>query len=219
MATICAAPIKGTHLRIVKLDNCGVPVTGAGSMVVVTKGFVQVVMDPQYEDGEEFFERTADGSLCVNEKDDPLLKRVNLTVDFCEVNPSATAMVIGGRTFEDGSSNETGFTLKEGQSLQHFSLEVWQKVAGSGACDPSGVQRYIYNLWAHVGGVQVGQYTIENGRSNLQFAGETRAPSTLWGDGPTGGPWIPSDIEDDEHWAWNISTTAPPTPGCNVITI
>ena len=66
---VCAAPIKGTHLRIVKLDACGIPVTGASSLVVVTKGFVQVQMDPDYEAGTEFFERNADGDACVNQSD------------------------------------------------------------------------------------------------------------------------------------------------------
>ena len=38
----CVVPIKGTHFRIVALDACGIPVTGAGGLVAVTNCFVSV---------------------------------------------------------------------------------------------------------------------------------------------------------------------------------
>lgn len=216
--TICAAPIKGTHLRIVKLDACGVPVTGANSLVVVTKGFVQVEMEPQYEDGEEFFERTADGTPCVNQKDAPVLKRMQLTVDFCEVNPAATTFVIDGRLLTEGAAvTGSGFAVQEGQPETKFSLEVWQKVAGSAACDASGLQRFIYNAWPQVGNAQLGSYTIENGRSTLQFISETFAAATQWGDGPgTGTSWLPAGevVTNLDHWLWNVTTNAPPVEAC-----
>lgn len=216
--TLCATPIKGTHLRIVKVDACGVPVTGASSLVVTTKGFVQVEMEPQYEDGEEFFERTADGTACVNQKDAPTLKRMQLTVDFCEVDPSAASFVVDGRLLTEGSEvTGTGFAVKEGEPTTRFSLEVWQRVSGSGQCDATGAQRYIYNAWPNVGNVQIGTYTIQNGRSTLQFIAETEAASTSWGDGPgTGTSWLPLGevVESDEHWLWNITTEAPPTEAC-----
>jgi hypothetical protein len=216
---ICAAPIKGTHLRIVKVDDCGVPVTGASSLVIVTKGFVQVVMEPDYEDGEEFFERNADGEACVNQKDKPTLKRFGLTVDLCEVDPVAAAYVLSARLLDTESPavTGTGWAMSEGEPENKFSMEVWQRVAGSGACDPTGAQRYIYNAWPHTGNTQVGSYTVENGRSTLQFVGETFAASTLWGDGPgTGTSWLPvgASVAATDHWLWNITTEPPPTAVC-----
>ena len=59
----------------------------------------------------------------------------------------------------------TGFALAEGSPTNRFSLEVWQEVAGAGACDESGAQRYVYHAWPNVGGVQKQEYTIELGRS------------------------------------------------------
>jgi hypothetical protein len=222
-AAICASPIKGTHLRLVKVDACGVPVTGASGLVVVTKGFIQVTMSPQYEDGEEFFERTADGTACVNEKDDPTLKRLELGVQFCEVNPLAASYVLSARDITSGApATGYGFALAEGQPTNRFSIEVWQKVAGSGACDPSGVQRYIYNAWPNVGAVQLQDYVVENGTSTLEFNSETSGASTLWGDGPGAGTsWLPAGfaVEADEHWLWSITTVAPPTEACSTGTL
>jgi hypothetical protein len=213
----CATPIKGTHLRIVALDVCGNPVTGSSSLVVVTKGFVQVQMSPDYEDGTEFFERTADGSLCVNQKDDPTLKRYELTIDFCEVNVLGVAFIASARALTLGSPiTGTGFAVAEGNATNRFSLEVWQQVAGAGACDPSGAQRFIYNAYPNVGAARFGDYTIENDRSTLQIMAETRGAGPGWLSG-LGESWLPAGetLATDEHWAWNITTNPPPTAACD----
>lgn len=215
----CATPIKGTHLRIVALDVCGNPVTGAAGLVVVTKGFVQVAMEPQYQEGEEFFERTADGTPCVNQKDDPTLTRMQLTIDFCEVNVRGVAYITSARLLAEGlpaTGTATGFAVPEGNSTNRFSLEVWQEVAGSGACDESGNQRFIYNAWPNVGASQWGSYTVENGRSTVQVISETRGAGATW-DTLVGEDWLPvgESVETDEHWLWNVTTTPPPTIACD----
>jgi hypothetical protein len=215
-------------MRIVKVDACGNPVTGTGSLVVVTKGFVQIQNEPQYEDGEEFFERTADGTPCVNQKDDPVLKRFQLTIDFCEVNTTAFAYIASARELTSGGAGVTGLGMAfaEGQPVNRYSLEVWQKVAGSGACDATGAQRYIYNAWPNLGASQLGSYTIENGRSTFQVVSETQAGSTAatigWLNGPgSSTSWLPTGetLGSLEHWLWSVTTIAPPSPACNPTTL
>lgn len=223
MATVstCATPIKGTHMRIIELDACGVPITGTSGLVVVTRGFVQVNMEPQYEDGVEFFARTADGSPCVNQKDDPTLKRMNLTSQFCEINTSAVAVMISARELTIGTpTTGTGFAVAEGNPTRRYSLEVWQEVAGAGACDASGAQRYIYNAWPNVGATQLGAYMVENGRSTLETTSETRGTAAQWVT-LVGSDYLAGreTIDPDEHWVWNVTTTEPPTIACNPTTV
>lgn len=215
-------------MRVVRVDSCGIPVTGTGSMVVVTKGFVQVQAEPQYEDGEEFFERTADGTPCVNQKDDPVLKRFQLTIDFCEVNTTMFAFMASARELTTNGAGVTGsgFAFGEGQPTNRYSLEVWQRVAGSGACDASGAQRYIYNAFPNVGASKIGSYTIENGRSTFQVQSETQGASATavvgWLNGPgSGESYLPAgeNALSTDHWLFNVTTTAPPTPACNPTTL
>lgn len=214
MAAICVTPIKGTHIRIVKVDVCGVPVTGASAMSVVTKGFVQVQMEPQYEDGQEYFERNADGDACVNQKDNSVLKRMQLTVELCEIDPIAASWVISARQLLV-STDVLGWALQEGAPANRFSLEAWQRVAGAGGCAAGG-PRYIYNAWPNVGAVKMGTYTIENGRSGFTFTAETQGASTAWGDGPGTLNWLPAgaSAQATDHWIWGITTVAPPTAAC-----
>jgi hypothetical protein len=208
--------------RLVKLDSCGSPVTGTGSMVIVSKGFVQVQMDPQYEDGTEFFERTADGTPCVNQMDDPVLKRFQLTMDFCEINQTGAAYMASMRELTTGAgATGVGFAAMEGQSTNRWSLEVWQQVAGAGACSAAGLQQYIYNAWPNVGSAKLGSYTVALARSTLQIIGSTRAASTVsgigWGDGPGVTSWLPAGntAQVTDHWLWNVTTTPPPAPTCS----
>lgn len=215
----CAAPIKGTHYRMVKIDACGNPVTGADS-VIVSKAFVQVQNDPQYEDGQEFFERTADGTVCVNQKDDPVLKRFMVTIDFCEVNVTGASYMMSARELAVTNTGY-GFAVSEGQPTNRYSLEVWQQVAGSGACDASGNQLYVYHAWPNLGATKLGGYTIENGRSTLQLMSESRPGSTTasvgWLAKNGSSTWLPAGfaLGLQEHWLWNITSTAPPAAACN----
>lgn len=221
VTSTCVTPIKGTHMRIVALDSCGIPVTGASGMVVVSSGFVQVEREPDYEDGEEFFERTASGAPCVNQKDDPTLKRMALTVQMCEVNVSALAYIISARELTTGSpTTGTGFAIAEGNPTNRYSLEVWQEVAGAGACDASGSQRYVYHAWPNVGATQIGSYTIENGRSTFEFTSETRGAGATW-DTLVGEDYLPADasIETDEHEVFNVTTAVPPDVACDPSTL
>jgi hypothetical protein len=130
---------------------------------------------------------------------------------------------MSSRTLSVGSPLVTGagFSVKSGQWTNRFSLEVWQQVAGSGACDASGVQRYVYHALPNVGAVRIGDDTIENGPTQISFTAETSDPSTLWGDGPgSGTSWItPAVVQSLEHRLWAITTTAPPTAICGKATL
>ncbi len=218
----CAAPIKGRVIRIVKLDVCGNPVTGTTGMQVVHQAFTQISQDPQYEDGTEFFERTASGAICVNQKDDPVLKRMNLTIDFCSVNVTAMAFMASARELTVGAPT-TGFgmAVSEGSPANRYSLEVWQEVAGSGACSASGLQQYIYNAWPNCGSSKFGGYSVELARSTMQIMSETRAVSATasvgWLAKNGSSTWLPAGttLTGTEHWLWNITTVAPPTAACD----
>jgi hypothetical protein len=223
MSSTCAVPIKGTAIRIVQLDVCGNPVTGTSSHVVVS-AFTQVAMAPQYETGVEFFEKTADGLVCVNQIDPPVLKRMSLTVDLCSVDPDMTPFVLSARELTTSTPvSGTGFALSEGPSSAHYSMEVWQRVGGAGACTAGGLQQYIYNAWPHCYNTQVGSYTISNDISTLEFICDTSAAGPNWLDGPgSASSYLPAGTPDaltTEHWLWNITTVTPPSPACGAVVL
>jgi hypothetical protein len=218
----CVSAIKGTHYRLVQLDVCGNPVTGTGGMQVVSKGFVQVAIAPQYDAGVEFFQRTADGTVCVNQMDDPAWKRAELTIDFCEINTGTTSYMVTARELTNGSpTTGTGFAMQEGTSSNRFSLEIWQKVAGLGACDPvTGLQRYIYHAFPNCGSSTLGNYTVSNTLTQLEVVCQTRAISMSltngWAVKNGSTQWLQSGYAPGQydHWYFNVTETPPPSPSC-----
>lgn len=217
MVAWCGPAVQGTVLRLVKLDTCGAPVTGASSAVVVTKGYTKIAPEPQYEDGDTFRTKNAAGELCVNFVGPNAYANSNIEVDMCVLDPDAGVLITGSRLIVTNSVTGTGNAYGYNNTPAHFSLETWQPLTGTGACDPvTGLRRYVYWAWPHVFNAKVNSFSIENGPLELGFTAMTTYPSALWGDGPgTGTSWLPGVIDTTTYiddFLWNITTTPPPTP-------
>lgn len=215
--TKCFTPRRARVMRVTLLDECGVPVTGAGSAVIVAAGFTQVAPSAQYETGDEHIVKTADAELCVNEKDPDILKRFEITADFCLIDPGLVANTVSPArllTFSEPPTG-TGFAFAEGAATTHFSLEVWQRVAGSAACDAAGVQQYVYNAWPHLTNAKIGDYTIGLEPSTLQILAESKAVSPLW---TIGDDWLGAGAVSvvPDHWFVNLTTAEPPAATCGI---
>jgi hypothetical protein len=222
MTAFCAAAIKGRLMRVIKLDTCGIPVSGVGGGVVTSDGFISIKSTPQYEDGAEFIQRNANGALCVNEKDAPQLKRVELEVMLCTMDPDLIVIVTGDRLLST-SATGTGVAFGEGLVTVRFSLETWQNVTGPAACDPGGSQRYLYWAWGNLGNAKIGDWSIENGVLQFKFTCESKAVNAAWGAKPTATK--PNDYLDGvgfvttEHYAYNVTTKTPPTAACGAVVL
>lgn len=218
MVAKCVSPIQARVARLIKLDVCGNPVTGASSAVVVANGFVSINPSPQYQDGEEHSQRRADGALCVYQKDPSELTRVDLTINWCVLDPDALVVITGERLLTTGSATGTGVAYGEGQLTARFSLEVWQPVAGAGACDPSGAQQFVYWAFMNGGNSKVQDFTFENGPFQFTTLSETQAVSPLWLAQTGAATWLGANtIQTGEHFLHNITTAPPPTATCGAV--
>ncbi len=223
MVVRAVAPIKGRVIRIVKLDVCGNPVTGASSAMLVSKSFTSIQMSPDYEEGEEFITKLADGTLCVNEKDPASLKRVGLEMHFCTLDSDLVTLTTGETQILTGSGSVTGTGNMFGEDVldDHFSLEVWQNVAGAGNCDPTGSPYYVYWAFPNVTNTMLQDMTIENGVFDFVIAGETMRVGTLWLDSPGATTWLPAGVTvpAGKHFLYNVTTTAPPAVTNGAVTL
>lgn len=204
-------PIKGKIMRVIALDTCGTPITGTAGAQTVVSGFTKVASKAQYENGAEYLVKTADAQLCVNEIDPSILKRFEVTVDLCSLDPGMVGTVVSPArilTFSEAPTG-TGFALAEGTNSAHFSLEVWQRVTGAGACDPSGAVRWVYNAWPHLFDGKIGDYSIEAAPSQLEFVANSKAVGALW---TAGASWLGAGAISvvPDHWLQNLTTVAPP---------
>lgn len=216
MVAQCASPIKAEVIRITRLDACGVPVTGASSAQIVSDSFTSVENSPQYEEGQRFLQRKANGEPCVNQRDAGFFNWLQQTVNVCSLDPDMIVVVTGERLITDGVTG-TGVALGEGLLTARFSLELWQPIAGEGACDASGTQRYVYWAFPNLGDAQIQDFTMENDVFTFGWQDTSRGASPLWTIGDAfldGAAWGPS-----EHYAFNITTEPPPEPFCGAVTL
>jgi hypothetical protein len=192
----CMAPIQGTRARIMRLNECGLPVTGAGSLIVFD-GFVQVQVAPQYEDGVVYQKRRADGSFCVNRRGQDEFLRDQVQLEFCAIEPDAVVITTGQTIIASGATG-SGFWQLEGKVNARWSLEIWQ--ADDATCTGATV-RHAYWLWPNLSAARINDFTVQNDVFAWSVTAFSEKLNT--GFGVPGTDLVPSYVANG-HRAFNI---------------
>lgn len=198
MAQDYASSVAGVAVRVTRLTATGAPVTGATASYVSSK-FVSLSFTPEYESGDEFTQKSADGSVCASFKAPDTLKRVTLSLAICDPDPEFTEILAGGTLLTTG----TGPTLKTvGYSAPKIgvdatpngvAIEVWSKAIQGGK--QAGENGFFHWIFPYTQMHQSGDRVIENGLLATNFEGwgvgnaafsdgfdtmTTGKPSALW---------------------------------------
>lgn len=186
----------GAHVgRLTRLDACGRPVEGPESVVTfdsaVTLGF-----EPEVSEGEAVDTRNMAGNLCVSASTPDVLSGINVTIEFCAIDPAALQIMNPTwKIVRNAQGVITGVRIGETFSSQYgFALEVWPKTAGggAGACeddtededpnDPSSLSGYFLLPWVNGRAPEEWEITGDE-LMTFTVAGRTRGGSP-WGTGP-----------------------------------
>lgn len=223
--TVCSTLARGARMRLTRLDECGVPVVGAAS-VVTTSGFVSVGVTPVYRDADEIEVTNANAELCITDRTCPQFKWDELEIVFCNIDPDAWNIITGDAlVLNDAVVPEAVGFRQSGNDLctSSFALEIWSKVTGAPCTDPTEAP-YGYFLFPFVVQGTVGEWTFENEGLTLTLSAVTKAGSG-WGIGPdtylvrrdavSGTPeQILTPIGPDDHMHFEQVTVAPPAAAC-----
>lgn len=220
MAT-CFSVVRGKRVRVTTLGPCGEVVTEGESedvsQVAVSEGFIQVAISSVLESGDEFVQKNANGKLCINERSPDALKRLNVVIDWCEVDPDIISMITGFPVELD-SDESVGFRIQEGETERRWALEVWTGLGGD-QCGPDG-QMFGYLLLPQITGATLGDVTIMNGAATFQTTGYTQGFSQ-WGVGPypvIGSSDSPTVLDEPigpaDHALLRVTTVPPPDAEC-----
>jgi hypothetical protein len=217
--------LRGKRMRLTRLDECGnVPASAETCAYTVTKGFITVTMSPEYEDGDEFVQKNADGDLCLNETEESELKRINLNVELCGVDFSVVEIMTGDELELDYAGEPVGVRSAEGKPGARFAMEIWTGVGGDEACQ-GGTPTYGYFLLPFVQSGKIAELSVENGPINFTLENAMTKGGGNWGTGPwdvidtdgtpTPGPLL-VPMAPNQHRLARLTTIAPPaeTDGC-----
>ena len=217
-------------MRLTLLDECGAPVEGPAS-TLVSKSFVSVTVTPNYLDAEEISQADANGDLCVDDRSDPALRWLDLSIIVCITDPQMINLITGDPLVVDDATptpNTVGFRIDgDLTGSANFALELWSGVTGQ-ACTAGGFTTYGYWLFPWVKDAQWGEWVIQNGALTLTFTARSVFDSA-WGVGPYNirrDATVPATLEplltvigaaQPVHFEF---TSAPlPTPACGAVAL
>lgn len=187
MAQDYASSVAGTVIRLTKLQADGNLMVGP-SASYVTKQFISLSFTPEYETGDEFTSKAADGTPCVTFKAPDTLKRVTLSIAICNPDPEFTEMIAGGQLLSAaGKSN--GWAMPEvgvDATPNGVAIEVWSKAVINGKL--AAVNPYWHWVFPYTQMHQSGERVIQNDILATNFEG-WGVGNALFGTGPAAPAW------------------------------
>jgi hypothetical protein len=173
-----AASIQGVSIRVTRLDAAGTLMTNPGDSYT-TSAFMRVSFTPEYEEGDEIVEKSANGTICVSYKAPDTMKRVTMELAICEPDPELTQLMSGGLLLR---KNLGTFAAPDRKSIGWAAPAVGDDPAGNGVaieCWSFAVKDgkraaslpYFHWIFPYCRLRQSGDRVIENGMLASTFEG------------------------------------------------
>lgn len=208
-----AASVQGVSIRVTRLDSAGNLLTAAGDSYT-TSAFMRVSFTPEYEEGDEIVEKSANGSVCVSYKAPDTMKRITMELAICEPDSELTALISGGLllrknmgTFASPDHQSIGWaapSVGDDPTGNGIALEVWSFAVKDGR--RAATLPYFYWVFPYAKLRQSGDRVIENGMLATTFEGWGLGNS-LFSDGPDGRWEFP--VATERSYSYARTTWAP----------
>ena len=173
-----AASVQGVAIRVTRLDAAGNLLNGAGDSYT-TSAFLRTSFTPEYEEGDEIVEKSADGTVCVSYKAPDTLKRITMEIAICDPDPELTALMSGGLllrknfgTLASPENKSVGWAapgVGDDPAGNGVSIEVWSFAVKDGKRATN--LPYFYWVFPYAKLRQSGDRVIENGLLANTFEG------------------------------------------------
>jgi len=198
-----AASIQGVSIRVTRLDASGNLLNDPGDSYT-TSGFMRLSFTPEYEDGDEIVEKSADGTICVSYQAPATLKRVTMEVAICEPDPELSQLMSGGLllrknlgTYASPDRKSIGWAapgIGDDPAGNGVAIECWSFAVKNGK--RAATLPYFHWVFPYCRLRQSGDRVIENGMLATTFEGYSIGNS-LFSDGL------------DERWEFPVATERP----------
>jgi len=173
-----AASVQGVAIRVTRLDAAGNLLNGAADSYT-TSAFLRTSFTPEYEEGDEIVEKSADGTVCVSYKAPDTLKRITMELAICEPDTELSQLISGGLllrknfgTYASPSNKSVGWaapSVGDDPSGNGVALEVWSFAVADGRRASSNP--YFHWVFPYAKLRQSGDRVIENGMLATTFEG------------------------------------------------
>jgi len=173
-----AASVQGVAIRVTRLDAAGNLLNGAGDSYT-TSAFLRTSFTPEYEEGDEIVEKSADGTVCVSYKAPDTLKRITMELAICEPDTELSQLISGGLllrknfgSFASPDNKSVGWaapSVGDDPTGNGVALECWSFAVADGR--RASTNPYFHWVFPYVKLRQSGDRVIENGMLATTFEG------------------------------------------------
>ena len=173
-----AASVQGVAIRVTRLDAAGNLLNGAGDSYT-TSAFLRTSFTPEYEEGDEIVEKSADGTVCVSYKAPDTLKRITMELAICEPDTELSQLISGGLllrknfgSYASPNNKSVGWaapSVGDDPSGNGVALECWSFAVADGR--RASTNPYFHWVFPYAKLRQSGDRVIENGMLATTFEG------------------------------------------------
>ena len=173
-----AASVQGVAIRVTRLDASGNLLTDPGDSYT-TSAFLRASFTPEYEEGDEVVEKSANGTVCVSYKAPDTLKRITMELAICEPDTELSQLLSGGLllrknlgSYASPDNTSIGWAapaVGDDPAGNGVALEVWSFAVKDGK--RATTRPYFHWVFPYVKLRQSGDRVIENGLLANTFEG------------------------------------------------
>lgn len=202
-----AASVQGVSIRVTRLDAAGNLLNQAGDSYT-TSAFLRTSFTPEYEEGDEIVEKSADGTVCVSYKAPDTLKRITMELAICEPDTELSQLISGGLllrknfgSFASPNNKSVGWaapSVGDDPTGNGIALECWSFAVSDGR--RAATNPYFHWVFPYVKLRQSGDRVIENGMLATTFEGYGLG-NIAFGSGPDGRWEFPVSTERSYSYA------------------
>jgi len=214
-------------LRVTKVDECGKPVVGPDSAIVLSC-ISSIALNPNIDTADDITYRSGNGTLCGVKRGCPSLLGYDVELNVYTWSPDALEIFTGNPVVLDGAGSVVGVDDCSVPCNSGFGLEYWVELIND--CGTAKKQ-YLYGVLPWISGAYLGDLEIGGEAVTFTINGNSRAGGQ-WGTGPfnaidtgTGTTITPAKmltpLGSTCHRRMQITTLAPPTqdPACAPIAV
>jgi len=192
MSANCVGSLQVCRIRVAQLTPGGLPEAGSDTGYV-SDAIIQANINVELEAGDDFVLKNGCGNLCQTFKDSDRVKRVNIDMEFCQLDSELVGLLVGADTFYDNAEQVTiGASLPSSTATPSdgVAMELWTKAwdsnqqanAGLIGGDPNDV---LYFRWFFpFVRFQLGAMSLQNDILRIPVAGYGQENDDMPANGP-----------------------------------
>ena len=207
--------IQADAIRVCRLNTDGTPIYASDTGAYANYAFVTVDAKPAIETANEFVQRSADGTIFIDYRDDDKIKWVELTMTIQYPDAALMELIENGAILLDSTGGALGYEaapLASNTNSNPVSLEVWSK-APVGILQ-SGTYQWYRWLFPYTRGWHRSDISYKNDVQEFTYDGYAMESTNFgvgsfktWTDDETTGG---TALDATRAWEWIASQSLPP---------